>query len=278
MKIRIHEEDNYKGIYFNGKTIRIALDSTKPIKELQYPEFYDVKITSKCFGKCEYCYMDSKSTDDHVSSVVEKIDNFFGKLNENQRPFQVAIGGGEPTSHPDFKEVLKKFYELGITPNYTTNGMFIDERLNIEKIVKVTKKYCGGVALSCHSHLKYYWKNAANIFSHNDVKLNFHVIISDKKSVNDFIEIYNNWKHKVDYFVLLPHGAIGRGKEKEIEWEYLVSVMPEDTRKIAFGANFHNNLKKSGNKFKVSLYEPESMSKYLDLHNMKVYPSSFNLV
>ena len=51
--------------------------------------------------------------------------------------------------------------------------------------------------------------------------------------------------------------------------------MPEDTSKIAFGANFHPYLAENMDKFNVSLYDPESMSKFLDLETMKVYPSSF---
>jgi hypothetical protein len=56
MKIRIFESKNYKGIFINNKTIRIALDPGKEIKELDYPEFYDVKITNVCEGKCKYCF------------------------------------------------------------------------------------------------------------------------------------------------------------------------------------------------------------------------------
>ena len=31
LKTRVFPEHNYKGIYFNNKTIRIALDPSKPI-------------------------------------------------------------------------------------------------------------------------------------------------------------------------------------------------------------------------------------------------------
>ena len=41
----------------NGKTIRIAIDPSKPITELLYPEFYDVKVTSHCKGQCPYCFV-----------------------------------------------------------------------------------------------------------------------------------------------------------------------------------------------------------------------------
>jgi intein/homing endonuclease len=39
------------------------------------------------------CYMDSKENDKHYSKPVKKINNFFGQMTENQRPFQVACLG-----------------------------------------------------------------------------------------------------------------------------------------------------------------------------------------
>ena len=280
IKIREFKESNYRGIWFNGKTIRIALDPNKPITELKYPEFYDVKLTGKCFGNCPWCYMDSKSTDEHYANMVLKINNFFGIMSENQRPFQVALGGGEPTSHPEFIEILHAFKELGIEPNYTTNGMWTNlEEYEVEDIwslLEATKECCGGVAVSCHPHLKKYWEAAAELYYEEKIKLNFHIIISDKKSVDEFVEIYNKWKDKVDYFVLLPYGNQGRAVAKEIDWDYLVSKLPEDQSKLAFGANFYPYLLKGDHCIKVSLYEPEIMSKYLDGKDMSLYTSSFN--
>ncbi len=278
MKVRVFPEHNYKGIYINDQTFRIALDPSKPISELKYPEFYDVKITDKCFGLCPYCYMDSRPEVDHYDKVIHKIQSFFGCMSENEKPFQVAIGGGEPTECPEFIEVLKKFDALGITPNYTTNGMFAKPDDQFTRfIIGATKMYCGGVAVSCHPHLDLHWNYASALFHDAGVKLNFHIIISDKESIDRFRSIYDEWKFKVDYFVLLPYGNQGRAEDKEIDWEYLVSKMPEDTSKIAFGANFHPYLVNTKHDFNVSLYEPESMSKFLDLKDMKVYPSSFHL-
>jgi organic radical activating enzyme len=282
VKIRVFEESNYKAVWHKGKTIRIALDPTKPITELAFPEFYDIKLTDYCKGKCPWCYMDSKDTDSHFVDVIQKIKDYFGPMSKNERPFQVAIGGGEPTEHPDFIEVLKTFSELGIEPNYTTNGMFVDytsaEASEKEiNILENTQKYCGGVAVSCHPHLQDYWEVASRQFLKYKAKLNFHLIISDKESIDTFKEIYDKWSDKIDYFVLLPYGNQGRAEDKIIDWKYLVEVMPENTAKIAFGANFYPYLKDGKNKFDVSLYEPEIMSKFLDLKDMKLYKSSFNL-
>lgn len=274
IKKREFKESNYRSIWFNGKTIRLAIDPKQPITELKFPEFYDVKLTGKCEGKCPWCYMDSKETDEHYDNAVQKIKDYFEPMTENERPFQVALGGGEPTGHPDFIEILKTFYDLGIQPNYTTNGMFSESDVELE-ILKATKEYCGGVAVSCHPQLKKYWEDAAKIFAFEGIKLNFHIIISDKESIDDFVQIYNEWKDYVDYFVLLPYGNQGRAPHKEIDWDYLVTKLPTDQRKLAFGANFYPYLLNGKHNIKVSLYEPEIMSKFLDLKDMKLYPSSF---
>ena len=114
-KVREFKEHNYKSVYFAGKTIRFSLDPTKDIEELTYPEFYDVKITDYCEGNCSYCYMDSTCKGKHHTDILGKIDSYFGKMSDNERPFQVAIGGGEPTTHPEFIECLAKFSDLGIS-------------------------------------------------------------------------------------------------------------------------------------------------------------------
>lgn len=285
IKIRCFPESNYKAVWVSGKTIRFQIDSTLPITELEFPEFYDVKITGYCEGKCPWCYMDSKECDPHYDNIVEKINKTFKPMTENQRPFQVAIGGGEPTTHPEFVDSLEAFNNLGIVPNYTTNGMWVNlesqtnELTEKEKIIiKGTKQYCGGVAVSCHPHLKDYWKTASILYLDNQIRLNFHLIISDKDSINEFMDIYEQWKNRVEYFVLLPYGIQGRAEEKNIDWDYLISVLPEDTSQIAFGANFYSYLQKGGHNIKVSLYEPEIMSSFITFEGgIKYYPSSFKI-
>lgn len=276
IKTRREESANYRSIWCNGKTLRFAINPSEPITELEYPEFYDIKVTGNCEGKCPYCYMNS-NPENHYDNIIVKTREFFSPMTEEQLPFQVALGGGEPTSHPDFSELVKVLKEeFDICPNYTTNGMFVDEDYS-EDILSATTKYCGGVAVSCHPHLNDYWVRAAVLYSENKVRLNFHVIISDKESIDYFTKIYDEWSDKVDYFVLLPYGVQGRAESKEIDWEYLVEKLPINQSKIAFGANFYPYLLKGGHNIKISLYEPEIMSKFLDLKDMRVHKSSFNL-
>jgi sulfatase maturation enzyme AslB (radical SAM superfamily) len=273
IKIRIFPDYNYKAFHLNGKTIRIALDPNKPIGELNYPEFYDVKVTNHCLGNCSHCYQNSISTK-HPDNIVEKFLSFFSKFDKNQKPFQIAFGGGEPTSHPNFIELLKECHKLDIIPNYTTNGMWVDK--NPEEIILITKEYCGGVAVSTHSHLEKYWRKAIEYYLNNNIFTNLHIIIGNRQSIDTFISIYKEYKDKIKYFVLLPLTAQGRAKKQFNDWEYLSKSIEGSPADIAFGANFYPYLLKDKNRFNVSLYEPEIMSAYLDLETMKVFKSSFS--
>lgn len=277
MRIRCFPEHNYKSFFLNGQSIRVKLDPNKPITELDWPEFYDVKITNYCEGKCPYCYQ--SSTPDYknhewlspYSAAYKNIAYFFGAMSANQKPFQVALGGGNPNQHPDFCHIIRWLAEHDIVPNYTTNGMGLEDG-----VIGHTKTYCGGVAISCHPHLEHHWRPAIEKLA-GQVQTNVHIIISNKESIDYFRLIHHAYKGIVKYFVLLPYEAAGRATPMPINYDYLTQVLEgyDNLQDIAFGANFYKYLCNS--RFQPSLYEPEKYSKFLDVRDMKLYKSSFNL-
>lgn len=281
MKIRQFIDKNYKSIFHDGKTIRIAIDPSKEISELEYPEFYDIAINDQCKANCSYCYVSAIKNGSNWENINDRIYKFFSKMDENQKPFQVAIGGhGEPTLHPEFINVLKTFSELGIVPNYTTNGMHLND-----DIMQATKKYSGGVAISCHPHLDKYWKEAVHLYSSVGIKTNLHIIVGESGSVDRFKKIYEEFESVVDYFVILPYMSVGRAKQIEVEseWDNLFEELKKYNRgKIAFGALFYPYLEKNKNKVKyldISIYEPELMSGYVMFNedDPKIRKSSYDL-
>jgi hypothetical protein len=139
-----------------------------------------------------------------------------------------------------------------------------------------TVKHCGGVAVSTHLHLDKQWRAAIWMYLEASVHTNLHVIIGDRESIDRFAAIYKEFTGKVKYFVLLPLSAQGRSDKSFSDWEYLKSKISGSPRDVAFGANFHPYLNQDPKRFKVSIYEPESMSAYLDLETMKVFRSSFS--
>lgn len=276
MKIRLFPDSNYKSIFINGKTIRLPLNNKFPISELKYAEFYDIALGTYCRGNCKFCYASAnKRTGVNYNNVAHKILTYFEQMDKNQRPFQVAIGGGgEPLEHPEFEHVLQTFVKLGIVPNYTTNGMLFNE-----KIAKITKKYCGGVAITLHPHLQKYWIPAIELALQYKIKVNCHVIISDKNSIEYLDFWYNKYNGKIDYFVLLPYMNVGYAAKFKQNIDYNVLKKWVDryykNQNIAFGVNFFEFLKLYP-QWQVSLYPPEIFSKYLECDdNMTLYNNSF---
>ena len=136
------------------------------------PELCDIAITNRCDFGCSFCYQDSKGRNPHGRrDLVEKILGGFTTV-----PYQIAIGGGEPTMHPDFPYILRKAREMGTVPNYTTAGHHMTD-----EIVEATNEVCGGVAMTYHSFRGFDWfkEHYLALRKQLKVKLNIH-LIADK--------------------------------------------------------------------------------------------------
>ena len=141
------------------------------------PELCDISITDRCSMGCAYCYQDSKPNRKHGrKDLVETILKGFEHV-----PYQIAIGGGEPTQHPDFPYILRKARELGTVPNYTTAGFKMTP-----EIVAATNEVCGGVAMTYHSFKGFDWfkEHYKKLRTQLKVKLNIHLIADKNVAVN----------------------------------------------------------------------------------------------
>jgi MoaA/NifB/PqqE/SkfB family radical SAM enzyme len=263
MRIRIDRDANYRAIFNEGKTLRLRIDPTKPIGTPKTAEIEDVAINNKCFANCSYCYTSATKHGQNFDNILEKARNVWGFKDENERPFQIAIGGaGEPTIHPGFIAFLKEVHDLGIVPNYTTNGMHLSN-----DDIEATRKYCGGVAVSYHPHIKNVFTKAIHKLK-DATRLNAHVIVGDRKSYADLQSIYETFKDDLEYIVVLPYQAAGRGvaintHETWIETFRWIAGLPEDRQQqFAFGALFYPWMLENKVPLDIDIYEPEIYSGY----------------
>ena len=283
IKIRRFPEHNYHAVWSNLKTLRLGDGQAKELPA-DKSEFYDVSLGTRCNLGCDFCYTSALKNGLDYTDVCKKAKWLFENMSDNDKPFQIAIGSqGEPTLHPEFLNFLETIYNLNIVPNYTTNGITIASDTEYsEKLLEYTSKYVGGVAVSANiwgENINKLWQKAiSKLINFGDTNINIHYIIKDKKSVDEFINIYNEYKDSILYFVLLPLMKSGRSSEQyqKEAFDYLLEK-DFDFSKIAFGAHFYNLLKNQ-NKIKCWMYPPESFSKNLILDDIiKITPSSFNL-
>src|SRR5690606_22264475 len=107
-----------------------------------YPELIDFKITDYCPFDCPFCYQDSSRQGIHAS--LADIESYL-EMMSNSGVFEIALGGGEPTLHPDFVKILRKTHSLGIVPNFTTK---VTPEHWSPDLLQAVMEVVGGVAIS----------------------------------------------------------------------------------------------------------------------------------
>lgn len=108
-----------------------------------------IQITNNCTMECPHCMQDSKIGDYHMSFTT--FDNAL-RFGHFMGTVQYNISGGEPTSHPDFVNLIRYIDRFlnnncldksrplsAMFPSYTveSNGMFINDREIVESIKKL---------------------------------------------------------------------------------------------------------------------------------------------
>lgn len=109
------------------------------------PELVDVKITDFCPYNCAFCYMNSTLSGKHADKGF--LYNLARELGQ-AKVFEVAIGGGEPTLHPEFKEIVETFKRHGVIVNFTTKNL--EWIRNLANALWV-KEHVGAIAYSVTS-------------------------------------------------------------------------------------------------------------------------------
>lgn len=102
-----------------GAKIRLSFDN-KEIHRASTPELVDLKITDNCPFGCSFCYQNS-TANGNIANVYD-IANILYRLSELE-VFEVAFGGGEPTLHPDFDEIIDTANRYRIVSNFTTKNI-----------------------------------------------------------------------------------------------------------------------------------------------------------
>ena len=137
------------GAYKNGNYRTLILSDGTKIRKTNDDEFVsdfaenmDIKITNCCDRNCLMCHEGSISDGKHGDIMNEK---FIDTLHSYQ---EVAIGGGDITTHPDLIPFLQKLKERKVIANITVNQIhFVQKQKLIRKLVDEKLIYGIGVSL-----------------------------------------------------------------------------------------------------------------------------------
>jgi hypothetical protein len=243
------------------------------------PELVDLKITERCTKGCAFCLDDSTLDGKHANiDTIKHIIDVLASLHV----LEIAIGGGEPTSHPNIKEIIKYAYLNKISVSLSTTN--IDWIINN---VKFINSYCGGIGISCANAKevktllgKLYGKNVLH-------KITIHIVLGtlDRDEFAKILDELSNVKYCNRVLLLAPK-SIGRGEtykfqdyswwlEEVKKYERLIYRVSIDTELARL---FENELKDTSGELSPILYDTTDgkFSMFIDAVNMEIAPSSFS--
>ena len=98
-----------------------------PATHTRFPRRVYFQITRHCNLNCPACFIKAGKAGQHVPTEnIMEMASFLGR----NGLMEVRITGGEPTTHPDFFEILHKFQEENIYVSVATNGVLNKKTLD----------------------------------------------------------------------------------------------------------------------------------------------------
>ncbi|MCC6722580.1 MAG: GTP 3',8-cyclase MoaA [Bacteroidia bacterium] len=98
-----------------------------------------ISITDKCNLRCSYCISEDLPHGYFANQIkmsseeIEKIASVFVKLGVNK----IRITGGEPLVRKDAEKILRNLAKFPVELVITTNGVFVDEFINVFKEIGI---------------------------------------------------------------------------------------------------------------------------------------------
>ena len=237
--IRRHSVDNnFIGNRLNGLTARWGRSLEQDPVSAPWPELADIAISNRCSKNCSFCYRDSKP-----DGELMDIEDYSYVLDQLTSPkwgpvFQVAIGGGEPTEHPQLRQILQSTRERGIVPNVTTNGMKLtDDHL------EAFRTLCGAVALSVEAIEPKELSPRLSRLTGKGIRTNLHFVLS-RTSLPVAIDLlkgtWDNLLREINAIVFLTHKAMGRASPQNNmafghELRSFLSLIDRPSSSLRFG-------------------------------------------
>ncbi len=283
---KAYKNGNYWVVMNKDRKMRISFTGEEPVAD--EPELIDLKITDYCDIGCSFCYQGSTEDGKHASlDILKKIID----LHAYKKSIEFAIGGGEPTLHPDFPAILKKIGDSGSIANFTTKS--VGWMYNPD-ILEAVKKYVSGVAYSpddIRQVVEFVSQHDKKVG--DDVALYLHIIPelwtdTGLSELRDTVEDMNKWNtgrksRNTIHITMLGYKTTGRGKNFEAKKkdnliEYITSFTQTpvgiDT-KIA--KDYNDELEKNSIDKKLYTTEEGKFSIYIDGVTEKAYKSSYEL-
>lgn len=128
-------------LHSDGSKVRRTADPSVPPS---HPESIDWKITDWCDAGCAWCHESSTRRGRHGD-----VDASLQLVSSLPPGVEIAIGGGDALSHPDFERFVLSLRDMGLVPSVTVNGRHLQRHMGLlEKLIDRGALF--GVGVSIH--------------------------------------------------------------------------------------------------------------------------------
>jgi MoaA/NifB/PqqE/SkfB family radical SAM enzyme len=174
-------------------------------------QLVDFLITNKCDRSCRFCYTNSGPDGEH--GHPDAINEALKAIRE-LAPFEVVIGGGEPTLHPSFPAIAEALFGAGISVSFTTRSLVW---LRNDAMREAVQEYCSAIGFSCESlhEAQHFTSRIKTGLGKKTPMLAAHVILGIVP-VREIVEISKHMASIDGRIVLLGYKRIGRGAEHPV--------------------------------------------------------------
>lgn len=280
--LRNYPHQKYKVIFNqqSGFFIRIEEKGEKePFWAESGAELLDISITNWCDKECDFCYRGSNLNGKHIS--IEDYEKIL-KYASSNNVLQVALGGGNPNQHPEFRTILQITREkYDIVPSYTTNGRGLTP-----EILSDTKRFCGAVAVSAYSPYKDFKLAVENLLSY-DIKTNIHFLL-DSQSIEtaiNWLKSGNDFLNQCNAIIFLNYKPVGKNKSDKkllknsplLEHFFNCVENYNETLKIGFDSCMVSGILTHLKHVNIDSLEPCEAGRFSAFisEDLKMYPCSF---
>lgn len=202
---------NFTGDTSTGVTVHWGNRLTQNPTRAPWPELADISISNQCSKGCLFCYKDSTP-----EGKIMSVEEYRFVLDSLQSPrwgnvFQVALGGGEPLEHPQFREIIQATVDKGIVANFTTNGLLLND-----ETIQFLKGKIGALAISV-TNFEELDKPLLKKLKQEGIKANLHFILSSQsiaQATRLLKGAYNKEVENVSNIVFLTYKPAGRAEAR----------------------------------------------------------------
>ena len=200
---------------FSNDKVRYRIIDLPPVEgSYSSPFKLYIDITDKCQLNCSHCLTKYLNKNNEIPiSTIKEIAEECEKLGI----MHVKLGGGEPTLHNNFEEILKIFSNAGCYISMSTNGYTIDDKMakklkefNVKTTVSIEGNEEIDNKIRGHGHFEKAIE-ALKILKNNNVDAKLRVTLTreilDKDIVNEIISFADKYDTKVKFSYCRPSGS-----------------------------------------------------------------------